>query len=137
LRLRYLAPVLCAAALSCHAPKRDYDAKQIAAVGNIKELMDVQATVADPRFKLARKLKGKEITDAQFAEFVDMGSRLGATSKRLEYFSKGAGFDKYAKTLGTQAAELEKAARGRNGPATTDTALAIKNTCAACHGEYK
>jgi cytochrome c556 len=137
LRLRYLAPVLCAAALSCHAPKKDYDAKQIASVGSLDELMDVQATVADPRFKLARKLKGKELNDAQFAEFVDMGSRLGATSKRLEYFSKGPGFDQYVKKLATQAAELEKAARGRNGPATTDTALAIKNTCAACHGEFK
>jgi len=134
---RFCALVLLAGSLSCSAPKRDYDVDQIAAVKSLKELMRVQATVADPRFKLARKVQGTPLTDAQFAEFIDMGNRLQATSTRMGAFSMGPGFDTYANNLASQAAALERAARGRDGPATTATALAIKKTCAACHGEFR
>lgn len=137
MQLRLCVLVLLAGSLSCRAPRRDYDAARIADVKSLEELMDVQATVADPRFKLARKVHGKPLTDAQFAEFVDMGSRLQVTAKRMSAFSQGPGFDRYANDLASQAAELERAARGHDGPTTTGTALKIKKTCAACHGEFR
>ena len=137
MKVRLCAVILFAGSLSCSAPKRDYDVEQIAAVKSLKELMRVQATVADPRFKLARKVQGTALTEAQFAEFVDMGSRLQATAARMGAFSMGPGFDAYTNKLASQAAALERAARGHDGPATTGTALAIKKTCAACHGEFR
>lgn len=137
MHIRLCVLALLAGLVSCHAPRRDYNVEQIANVKSLKELMRVQSTVADPRFKLARKLQGKSIDDAQFAEFVDMGNRLQATAKRMSAFSKGPGFDKYVNDMAKQAAALEAAARGHDGSTTTSTALAIKNTCAACHGEFR
>lgn len=138
IRLRMSVLALFAASFACRAPKRDYDVAQIAQVTSMKELMRVQRTVADPRFKLAAKMRGKPLGDAEFAEFLDMGTRLEATAKRLASFSEGRpGFDKYAADLGKQAADLGRAARAKNGPDTTSAALAMKKTCAACHGEFR
>jgi len=122
---------------ACAPPKRDYDAGQIAKVENLKELMDVQATVSDPRFKLAKKLDAKEMSDDDFAQFLDMGQRLQLSAKRIPDWSKGKGFDDFAKKLFSQAGSLHTYAKLRDGANTLKTALEIKKTCSACHSEFR
>jgi len=128
--------VLIVSILACSAPKRGYSVDQIAAVEDLEELMYVQATVADPRFRLAKGLEADAVTDAQFAEFADMGKRLGATTKVLPRFSMGKGFKKYAQRMAEQSAELERLALAKDGKAAA-VALGIKKTCAACHDDYR
>ena len=92
--------------VACSAPQRDYDADKIAAVKDLDELMHVQATVADPRFKMAKKLSGKELSGNDFEAFIDMGRRLQLTAKRLPEFSRGEEWNGFAKQLGDQAIEI-------------------------------
>jgi len=133
--------VACAALVgllgACSPPERDYDAKRILEVDDLEELMYVQATVADRRFRLARRADPDKITPAQFGEFVDMGQRLGASAGVLPKFSMGPEFDAYAKQLGERAGELERAAKARDGKATVGLAGQIRQVCAACHDKFR
>src|SRR5262245_61089311 len=73
--------------------KRDLPADQIGKLTKLDELMEVQATLADPQFKKAGQ---PSYSDADFATFADVGTRLQVTSARLKEFSKGPGFDELA-----------------------------------------
>ncbi|MHC4134261.1 MAG: cytochrome c [Planctomycetota bacterium] len=129
--------VLVALLGACSPPERDYDEEQIRAVKDLEELMYVQATVADRRFRLARRVDPQAMTPAQFAEFEDMGRRLRASTRVLPKFSKGPGFDAYVEQLATRSGELERAAKARDGKATVDLAGQVKQVCAACHDEFR
>jgi hypothetical protein len=129
--------VLFAALGACSPPKRDYDEEHILQVTDLEELMYVQATVADRRFRLARRVDPEKMTSAQFAEFEDMGRRLQASTRVLPKFSKGPGFDAYIKQLDARSRELERAAKARDGQATVDLAGQVKQVCAACHDEFR
>lgn len=130
-----LAALLIGAA--CAAPTRDFDAEQIRAVVDFEELMYVNATVADPRFKLAAELEGSVPTDAQWEEFADMAKRLQATSRQGLTFGKGDGFDAYFEQLIGQAEELGRAVEAREAEKTFDLAFDIKSTCRDCHKDYR
>jgi len=135
-----LPPTLVACFLAfaaCAAPERDMAADEIAALDDFEELMWVKATVADPRFDLAEELEGATLEDDQWAEFADMGRRLQLTSAKGIEFGKGAGFDAYFEQLAEQAAALETAAADRDAQRTLSLALGIKDTCKACHREYR
>ena len=123
--------------LACAAPKRDYGVDKISNVDDLEELMYVQATVADKRLRLAKRLDPDFVSVEQFAQFADMGKRLAATAKRLPRFSKGENFDRFASELGRKSAQLEEFANARDGRGTVQTALSIEKTCAACHDEYR
>ena len=129
--MRSTTKLLVAAAIvaACAAPKRDFNADQIKAIDKFEELMWVHATVADPRFKLVGKVDPNAMTDAEFAEFQDMGHRLQLTAKRIPEFTKGKSFDRFGKELGDYARELEQAAIARKGPATAKLVVDIKMTC--------
>ena len=129
--------VLVALLGACSPPERDYDEKQILQVKDLEELMYVQATVADRRFRLARRVDPQAMTPAQFAEFEDMGRRLEASTRVLPRFSKGPGFDAYVEQLASRSRELERAAKARDGKATVDLAGQVKQVCAACHDEFR
>ncbi len=122
--------------LSCAAPSRDYTPDQIASETDFEELMYVQATVADPRFKLAKGLDAGKMSENDFEQFLDMGTRLQLTAKRIGEISKKdfAGLDKQ---LGAEAAMLAKFARALDGPNALKAVRSIKKTCAACHAEYR
>jgi len=122
---------------ACAAPKRDYDAEQIRNITEFEELMWVQATVADPRFALLKKLDPNTMTKEQFAEFEDMGRRLQLTAARIPDFSKGKSFDRFAQELQGHAKDLEAAAKAGNGPATAKQAINVKTNCKACHDRYR
>jgi hypothetical protein len=128
---------LALAILACAAPTRDLDTQEIEAITELEELMYVKATVADPRFKLAKGLGQRPLTDEEWAAFVDMGARLQVTSRHGLRFSMGPGFDAYLSTLGEQATALEAAARDHDRAATVELALSIKGTCAACHDDFR
>ena len=129
--------VLVALLGACSPPERDYDEKRILEVDDLEELMYVQATVADRRFRLARRVDPEAMTPGQFGEFVDMGRRLGASAKVLPKFSKEPEFDAYASQLGERAGELERAAKARDGKATVELAGQIRQVCAACHDKFR
>ena len=99
--------------------------------------MYVQATVAERRFRLARRVDPQAMTAAQFAEFEDMGRRLVVSARVLPKFSKGPAFDAYIKQLAARSRELERAAKARDGKATVDLAGQVKQVCAACHDEFR
>ena len=123
--------------LGCAPPRRDYDADQIAAAKSLREVMDVQETVTKQRFKKARSLDVDTITEADFAEFLDMGLRLQHTARRLPDWTRGKEFDDYAKELFSRAGSLATFARIGDAKNTLRTALSIRETCAACHGEFR
>ena len=129
-------PLCLLFALACSAPKRDYTADQIASETEFDKLMHVQATVADPRFKLAKKLDAANMTGNDFEQFLDMGRRLQLTSGRIGQIAK-SDFGGLNAQLGKQAKQLEIAAGGKDGAATLKAARAIEKTCATCHAEYR
>jgi len=133
--------VACAALVAllgaCSPPVRDYGEKKILEVQDLEELMYVQATVADRRFRLARRADPEAMKPDQFGEFEDMGRRLLAAARVLPRFSKGPEFDAYAKQMGERAGELERAAKARDGKATIELAGQIRQVCAACHDKFR
>jgi cytochrome c556 len=133
----FAGAVLIALLAACSPPERDYEEERILQVKDLEELMYVQATVADRRFRLARRVDPQHVTKAQFAEFEDMGRRLRASAQVLPKFSRGPGFDAYAKQLDARSRELERAAKAQDGKAVVDLAGQIKQVCAACHDEFR
>lgn len=122
---------------ACTVPLRDYPVDQIAQVGQLDELMDVQDTVTSSRFSLASDRRGQELSADEFVEFEDMATRLAACAQHLPDFSKGPGFDDYANTLLGQARDLGTYAAARDSAHVIETTLAIKQTCWDCHWDYR
>ncbi len=118
----------------CAPPHRDLPPDQIEKLGNLEEVMDVQATVADPQFK---KIDQGSYTDADWAAFADMGNRLQATSKKALSFSKGPEFDAFANQLHVNAEKLSSAAAAKDAKAASETLASIKATCKDCHSKFR
>lgn len=127
------AVCLSAAALAC-APKRDIPVEQIPKVASLEELMDVQATVADPQFK---KIDAASYGDADWAAFTDAGSRIQATSTKAKEFSKGPGFDALADRLNEKAKALSAAAAAKDQKAASLALTEMRATCKECHSQFK
>ncbi len=64
IRPTLFALVLACGASACSPPKRDLSVEQLSHVQKLKELMDAQATIADPQFK---KRDQQNFTDAEIA----------------------------------------------------------------------
>lgn len=92
------------------AAPRDVPAKDIPGLGKLDEVMDVQATVADPQFS---KIGAASYGDADYAAFADVSERIQATSLKTKSFSKGPGFDALADRLGEVAKRLGEAAASK------------------------
>lgn len=122
---------------SCSPPERNLTVRQIRALDNFTELMWTMATVADSRFALAKELEEGQMTDAQFAEFIDMGKRLQVAAQRLADFSKGAEFDEIGSMLATNAGNIQKMAKAKNASQTIELANRILNNCKSCHKQYR
>lgn len=126
--------VATALALTGCAPKRDLQADDINRLTKLGEVMDVQATLADPQFK---KRDQVSFTDDELAKIVDAGNRLQVTALKAKQFSKGAGFDELATRLHDQAAALSSAAQGKDAAAVRKTLTDIKSTCKECHSKFR
>src|SRR5690349_9425564 len=83
-----------ALAAACAPPTRDVAAADVPKLTNLKEVMDVQATIADPQFKKV----GDEATytDADYKAFEEVSNRILATSTKIKEYSKGPDFDRLA-----------------------------------------
>lgn len=131
-RLALLAVSLLTS-LAC-VPHRDLPPDQIEKLDKLDQVMDVQATVADPQFK---KIGQASYTDEDWAAFADMSSRLQVTTKKIHQFSKGPEFDKLADELHGKAEQLGAAATAKDAKAASDTLESMKATCKACHSKFK
>jgi hypothetical protein len=128
------ATFVIACGLAACVPHRDYPPAQIDKLAKLDEVMDVQATIADPQFK---KVGQESFSDADWAGFADVAARLQVTSKKIHQFSKGPGFDKLADDLHAKAEQLGTTSAAKDVKATSDALASIKATCKECHSKFK
>lgn len=121
-------------AIAACVPKRDLPPDQISKLTKLDEVMDVQATIADPQFK---KIGEASYADADWAAFTDLGSRIQVTAAKAKDFSKGPEFDKLADQLGGKAKELSAAATAKDSGAASTALTEMKATCKECHSKFK
>jgi hypothetical protein len=134
-RVSALAIVALAADLAaCGPPHRDVPAGDVPKLTSLKEVMDVQATIADPQMKKAGQ---PTYVDADYAAFTEVSNRIQATSTKAKEFSKGPEFDGLADRLNQTAATLGKAAAAKDAKASSDALAAMKATCKECHSKFK
>lgn len=124
-----------AAVAACAPPHRDVAAADVPKLTNLKELMDVQATIADPQFKKV----GDEATytDTDYANFTEVSNRILATSTKAKEFSKGPDFDRLCDALHDRATKLGEAAKAKNGKASSDGLAEMKKVCKECHSKHR
>jgi cytochrome c556 len=125
--------VCIAFAASC-VPHRDLPPDQINQLTKLDDVMDVQATVADPQFK---KIGDTTFADADWAAFTDMGNRIQVTSLKIKQFSKGPEFDQLADRLHAGAQNLSAAASAKDAAKASATLGEMKATCKECHSKFK
>jgi cytochrome c556 len=114
--------------------QRNLGVEEIPKLTKLEEVMDVQATVADPQFK---KIGQGTFSDQDWAAFNDMGARLQATSTKVKEFSKGAEFNTLADQLVQQAKALADAAQAKDAAVADKTLAEMKATCRACHKKFR
>jgi len=134
--MRSLASILAFAVvvLSACAARRDLTVAQIATVTKLDDLMDVQATVADPQWS---KMTTSGYTDADWAALADVATRIQATSARIKDFSKGPAMDELGAKLHTHAEELGKATAVKDETGAKAALTAMKATCKECHRAFR
>ncbi len=126
--------ILCASLAACAPPKRDLQVDEINKLGKLSEVMDTQATLADPQFK---KRDQASFTDAELATMADVGTRLQATSTKVKQFSKGPGFDDFAMQVNARAQDLVTAAQNKDAAAVRKALTEMKAACKGCHSKYR
>ena len=127
--------LLCAlAALASCAPKKNTPLADIPKLASLEDVMDNQATAADPLF---RKIGQAHYDAAEIAAFVDAGTRLEATSQRTTAFSKGPEFDALAIKLGERAKALRMAAEAKNEAEISASLGEMKAICKSCHSQFR
>ena len=122
------------ALVACGPPHRDVAAADVPKLKSLEELMDVQATIADPQMN---KAGAASYTDGDYASFIDVSDRIQATSLKAKEFTMGPEFDQFADKLKETAASLGKAASAKDAKASSDSLLAMKATCKSCHSKFK
>jgi cytochrome c556 len=135
MQTRWLVAGLAAAALlACGPPKNYTPVEGIAKITSLAELMDVQATAADPQFGKASQ---ESFSDAEFTALAETGAKIDATSKHLKSFSKGAEFDALGVKLNEQANGLSKAAEAKDAAGARKALTEMKATCKECHSKFR
>jgi cytochrome c556 len=132
--MRKLFVALPLALASCGPPTNNTPVEGIPKIKTLEEVMDAQATAADPQFA---KREQASFTDAEFAAFADTGAKIDATSKRIKDFTKGPEFDALASKLGENAAALSKAAAAKDPAGSRAALVAMKATCGECHSKFR
>jgi cytochrome c556 len=128
---------LCALVLlftAACAPKRVVTIEEVPKISKLDELMDAQATVADPEFK---KIGRSSLSEADWRALEELAHKLEATSLRIKDFSKGPEFDALALRLHDRAGELGRRAAARDLSATHMTLAEIKANCKQCHRRFR
>ena len=121
-------------AAACGPPQRDVPAGDVPKLTSLMDLMDVQATIADPQMK---KAGNATYADADYAAFAEVSNRIQATSAKAKEFTRGPDFDKLADQLHETAAKLGTAAAAKDAKGSSDALVAMKATCKECHSKFK
>ena len=125
---------LALAVLHCGAPVKNTPIAEIPKLTSLDDVMDNQATVADPQMKKAGQTS---YADADWAAFADMSTRLQATSLKIKDFSKGPDFDALAMQLNAKAKALGDAAAAKDVGGASGALTDIKATCKQCHSKFR
>jgi len=133
-RLLSAAGLAIAGLVSCGPPKNYTPVAEIPNIKTLTELMDAQATAADPQFGKAEQAS---FTDAEYTELAAAGAKLDATSKHIKDFSKGAEFDALAATLNQHANALSAAAAGKDAAGARAALTGMKAACKECHSKFR
>ena len=129
-----LALSAASALAACGPPIKNTPLADIPKIATLAEVMDNQATVADPQFA---KKDNATFSDADYAAFTEMSQRLGATSTKIKDFTKGPDFDALANKLHEKAEALGKAAEAKDAAKAGATLKEIKATCKECHSKFR
>jgi cytochrome c556 len=130
---KILALSLAVVAFSC-VPNKNTPLAEIGKLTKLDDVMDNQATTADPQFK---KIGATGLGDADFAAFAEAAERLQATSLKTKDFSKGPDFDALAMKLNEKAKALGVAAKAKDGAAASAALTEMKATCKECHSKFR
>jgi cytochrome c556 len=130
---RSAAVVLALTVFAC-VPHRDVPANDVPKLTALKDVMDVQATVADPQMSKAGQAS---YTDADWTAFADLSTRIQATSTKAKDFSKGPEFDQFADRLNGTAVALGKATEAKDAAGASKALGDMKATCKDCHKRFK
>jgi len=108
---------------------------EIAALASLEDVMDNQATTADPQFK---KIGQAKFDDAELGALATASDRIQATSNKTKDFAKGrAEFEALAVKLNAKAKALGAGATAKD-PAAINAALTeMKATCKECHSKFR
>ena len=121
------------------APKKAYSPAEISSIGDLEEVMRVQAQQADPLFSIRSQ---ETFSDAEFEQMLAVAGMIDATSTQLDDKFTGTGsfddgFGDYAKQLNGTAKALQTAAEAKDAAAAGEALKEMKSTCSSCHGVYK
>jgi cytochrome c556 len=130
------AAILSAACalVSCGPPVMNTPIPEIAKLQTLTQVMDNQATTADPQFK---KIGSDKLTEEELSALAAASERLMATSLKTKDFSKGPEFDALATRLHDKADALGKAAAAKDAAAVSAALTEMKATCKECHSKFR
>lgn len=120
--------------ISCGPPIKNTPIAEIPSLGTLTDVMDNQATTADPQFK---KAGNDAFTDEDYAGFAQASERLLATSLKMKDFSKGPEFDAFAMKVHEKAEALGKAAAAKDAKAASAALTEMKAACKECHSKFR
>lgn len=138
MRLPILAAAVALAAtsalVSCGPPIKNTPIPEIAKLATLTDVMDNQATTADPQFS---KMGNETFTDEDYAGFAQASERLVATSLKTKDFSKGPEFDAFAMKVHDKAEALGKAAAAKDAKGASAALTEMKAACKECHSKFR
>lgn len=135
-----LTTCVAAALAACGPPKVNTPVDDIAKLTKIDDVMDNQATVADPEFG---KIGKASYADADYAAFGNVSVRIQATSAKIPDFAgevakgKEDEFKALATRLGEKAKALGAAATAKDAAASSTALKDMKDTCKECHSKFR
>jgi cytochrome c556 len=133
MRHALLAALVLAPLVGC-ASKMTTPLGDIAKLTKLDDVMDNQATAADPELK---KIGQGAYGDADWAAFAAASERIQATSLKIKDFSKGPEFDGLAMQLNAKAKALGVAAGAKDAAGASGALGDMKATCKACHSKFR
>jgi cytochrome c556 len=132
--MRVVVVVAALLVIGCGPPQKSTPIEEIPKLTKLDDVMDNQATVADPQFK---KIGQAAFSDADYAAFIDTATRLQATSVKIKDFSKGAEFDALAMRLNEKSRALGDAGQAKNAANANAALKDLKATCKECHSKFR
>ncbi len=120
--------------VACGPPMKNTPLAEIPKLTTLTDVMDNQATVADPQWG---KIGNESFSDADYAAFTELSQRIKATSLKTKDFTKGPDFDALAMKLNEKAEALGTAAAAKDVAGANTALKEMKATCKECHSKFR